>query len=349
MKSNYLYSTLLVLTLTLNANAAYTQLASLSELVGTTGATSVNSFVINGTTSYQITSGTSANYSVLKTTGLGGVKTTTQIITNAALRAVNGNGNSFSGATGFGRSSAGVLQLADGTSEAIYRINTTNNTISRYVSKADIDLLTGLDTNILAGHTVLPNGEHAFYDTRSDSFISTSSGSVSTTISTSALIAIAGNADSNGGITAFGTSLFWSENTNRRIYSYDTSTSTGSVALTTANITSVTGGASFTLGAMFAAPDNLIYFQDNQSRNVLSFDPTNAAASLTNVLTQAQLLAGPAGTSTLQQFGWYNDNLAFLVNTSAGGAAPGLYAIPEVSTFTLSLGALTLLGLRRRR
>ncbi|TAG07334.1 MAG: PEP-CTERM sorting domain-containing protein [Verrucomicrobia bacterium] len=340
--------------LSTNAHAAYTQLLTASNLVGSSGAVSVNSFVIIGDTSYQITNRVTTpsvvNSVITRTTGVGtGTPVTSVLTTNAQISAAGG-GVSFFGAFGIGQSSPGVLQVVDTVSNSVYRINQTTGAVTQYLSRAQASAALGVtNAQLFASNVILPSGEHLGYDAVGDSFYRTTGlGTASTALSAAGINGIAGNTIVNGGMAAVGDKFFWSSNTSDAIYSYDLVGALGNTVLTTAQIIAETGGTAYGAGDMFSAPDGNIYFVDNSSDSILSFNPSNPAGTLDTVLTSAQLSAGAANTSSVAQLGWFNGNLTFLVN-AGGSAVRGVYVIPEPSTFGLALGALAMLGLRRKR
>ncbi|MFT6862682.1 MAG: hypothetical protein ACJAVK_001241 [Akkermansiaceae bacterium] len=89
--------------------------------------------------------------------------------------------------------------------------------------------------------------------------------------------------------------------------------STGSTLLTSAQIESVTddqdGRAGFV--SIFSAPDGLTYFYENDSDSILSMDPNDPVNSLSVVLTEDELINGPAGSDVVGQLTWYDGEIVW--------------------------------------
>ena len=356
MKMHSLSSLAIVFALSLSAQGAYTQIASLAEVLGTSTATGFNAFAIEGNNLFATVSGPSNTYAITKVSGLGGVKTSSILTNTAAVDAVNGTATNLSGSTGFGLRAAGSLQFADSNSGSIYRVNTSTGAISTYVSKATIDTALSItNSQILGVHGNTSTGEYAFYQSRAGSralMATTGAGSVSTLINSAGLLALNGVDQIAGGIASQSGLIYFSTGASgsRNLYSYSLSLATTALVYTEAQLALLnTNNTGFSLTEMFAAPDGLVYLRNGQSKDILSFNPAAPSTSLSLVISSAALVGGAAATDALTHLDWYDGKLAFAVTSSAGGAVPGVYAIPEVSSFALTLGALTLLGLRRRR
>jgi hypothetical protein len=102
---------------------------------------------------------------------------------------------------------------------------------------------------------------------------------------------------------------------------------------------------------IFAAPDGLIYFNDNTSHSILRFSPANPASSLATFLTEAELVGGPMASNNPVCLSWYDPDGAGPLNgglTFHTFSTKGLYwaQVPEPAGLLL-LGLGTLL-LRRR-
>ena len=235
------------------------------------------------------------------------------------------------------------LIFAETGTDAIWSVDTNTGQLSSVVTKQVIDDYIGGTGPTILSPASCYKGNMYFYEGDTDSFLVTNSlGYVETYISADQLTAVAGNAAVNGGIAFDGSgNLIWG-NSGDGIYSWSCA-GIGSTLLTETDISSVTGATGTSLmGDILYAPDGLVYFFESRSDSILSFDLSDPVGTLKTVLSEDDLLDGPADYDNVFKLSWYDDNLAFNVL-----GAKGYYAVPEPMTVAvLGAGAL---GLFRRR
>lgn len=339
------------------ADAGYRQLAGFDAIDQGGSSFILSGSVLDGATSYHTVSG---NNRITKLEQVGGTPVFSELVDNATWQAAAGSPTSFMTIYGLGLSGQ-YLQFADSTSDQVYRVDTTTtNSVSVYASKATIEsylvnslgLAAGTEAQLLSPHTVhTASGEHYFYEGSSDTILRTNgANTVETFLSAATLTSVAGNAAVDGGITfdASG-NLYWGNNDNDALYVWNTSGSTGNQVLSAAQIQAVTGATSTGFADIYFAPDGNIYFYDSRADSILAFDPTDAVNTLSVVLSDTQLSAGPAGTDAVSNLTWWSGNGGVIGWDVLAGGGKGLYAIPEpASLMALGVGALAMARRRRR-
>ncbi len=237
-----------------------------------------------------------------------------------------------------------AIQLLDGANDEIYRFDTTTGTASVFASQADIMLETGLASVTLSnwnGTTL--TGAAVVLETQSDSvLIVTTAGTVDTLVTNAQLVAA--NAEPDSGITADASgNYYWGSNDSDTVFKYDGVNITP--LITAADFGGSTNGFS---GDFFYAPDGLVYLRADvnfANRGIFSFDPAavNPASTLTTILTEAELDAGPMGSSFTTEISWYDGNIGFHKISGSG-----YYNVPEPALGgLLAIGGLALLTRRR--
>jgi hypothetical protein len=211
----------------------------------------------------------------------------------------------------------GYLQYLDDFDNAVYRVDITSGELSLFVSSNGITT-NGVEADLLDASDFNTNGEMAFFDQRSDSIylVADSNGvaQVSRLIKSAEFEDLYGYKPINnvaGGMTfAANGDLYWTLTQTGStgpagggIYVRHKADGTLSQVLTQLQIqlaTMIFGNVGF--NDIYAAPDGNIYFYDRNSDSVLYFDPEDPENSLAVYLTEAQLVAGPAGNDYIGNF-----------------------------------------------
>lgn len=332
--------------------ASYNKELTWDDIRGTGGSRAVYSTILDGTTAYNILNlEDSANPGdsgrITKVTDIEGTRTYSELVSTLDwLMATGATGlNAWYGAGLVEDGGQKYLQLADTYTDSIWRVNVDTGAISSVASEAQIIALTGQASSQLLTPTTNYGTDMYFYEGRSDSILRTNgAGVVEVYLSDTDLIGITGNDSVSGGMTFDGAgNLIWGTNTSDSMYTYDGST--GSTLLSKAEITAFTGETKAGFSDIFFAPDGKVYFYEMSSDSILSFDPTDAANTLAFVLTEAELLAGPAQSDSVGQMEWYYNSIGW--TPVSASTTPGFYAVPEPTTLGLLL--VGVLGLIRRR
>lgn len=332
----------------------YLQIAAFTpDIQGSTGAPNFLGATIDGTTAYNVISGTNVStfHGLTKVTGLGGSKSNSVLVSQSAWDTANGGTpTSIGGGQVFDIGTQ--LQVADnvGTgTDSVYRINKSDGAITKYATAANFPA--GASTINFLGSGVLSTGEAALYDNANKRILATTGANSGIELISKTEFETAFGASATINAFAVGASdvVFIGDNNGDRILRYNPADDSNAVVLTTANITTVTGGATagFLTNAVYAAPDGRIYFYETVVDSIMSFDPSNPVATLTTVLDATALAAGPSNSTQVQNFAWYNGNIAWTQTIGSGGQVQGIYAIPEPAT--LGLIAMSGIGLLRRR
>ena len=235
-----------------------------------------------------------------------------------------------------------AIVLSDSKTDAVWSIDSNTGVITCLANSASIPA----DDLYTPGTAY--NGSYYFYGKTVDNpsggdpdeyaVFSTDGQAVSTVLSYDSIM----DFPLSGGLTFDGQgNMVFGSSSSDSMYSYDGDSIT--TLLSKEMITEFTGKVAAGFGDLFYAPDGNVYFYETTSDSILSFDPADAANTLAFVLTEDELLAGPAEYDNVYGLTWHNDNLAFNFLGSRG-----FYAVPEPMTMSL-LGIGTLTVFRRRR
>ncbi|UCG17075.1 MAG: hypothetical protein JSV19_03395 [Phycisphaerales bacterium] len=248
---------------------------------------------------------------ITKVENLDGVQTATEWLSTMDWFIANGGATSnMSSWYGFGIS-GDYVQWADSGTDSIWRLDkNAAGSIAEYVSAADIIAHTGEDSSqVLSPQTVAPNGEHTFYEGRSDSILMTTGpGAVITLVSEAELVAETGSNSANGGLTYdLAGNLYWGDSTSDSMYMKAASDGSLSKVLDKTEIIAVSGETAAGFGDIFGAPNGMVYFYESTGDNIMRFDPADPPGTLEIYVSEAELLAGPAGSDAVVCMTWYGN------------------------------------------
>ena len=255
------------------------------------------------------------------------------------------------------------LLFADALNDQVVRYDVAGDAVAQVLSSTQIQAATGAtNTSLGQGQATLPGGDLLFYDGSSDTLLRTNgtAGNVSTFISPAQFAA----SPTRGFVTSdsaaadvdyfarVGDTLYFGNDSADRLFSLDTTAadpaSTIQSVLAGEQIQAVTGFTGSGLAGFDAieqGPDGFVYFYEDRADSILRFDPASPSSTLELVLSESQLLAGPAGTDFVGGLVPFGDDIYFYTTTG------GLYRInpiPEPASLAVAgLAGLTLL--RRRR
>jgi hypothetical protein len=259
------------------------------------------------------------------------------------------------------------IQFPESQNDHVVRIHKDTGTVSIHTSAADIKAVTGLTSIAVTNFSGMsPDGESLFYESASNTILQTAGPGALTTLVTSADLAAVG-ATVKSGLTYDGAgNLYWGDDAGDhntapagdRIFRR----SPGGAIETILDANDflalgITDNRATFGGDMYYGPDGLIYLRYGRtgegSLGIYSFDPSLAdpASSLAIVLSEADLISGPAGLNAANagftyHMSWWNGYLAFTKEPERG--TQGYFALPEpASLLFIVLGALGLL--RRSR
>ncbi|MEM8781276.1 MAG: PEP-CTERM sorting domain-containing protein [Planctomycetota bacterium] len=346
------------------ASAQYIQLTDGDDIFADSGNTFIAGFVGDGSDAFAVISGNDVP-AIQKIEDAGGANTVTTTVDSTQLIGLTGN-DAY--APAFFDLSGDTILSGEITTDQIYGFSTVGiNGVSIEGSEPSLDaFIGGTGPGVFFGAVDAITGETFFYETDTDSIIANTSVNTFETVVTDTELAALSGDDIISGLAASDGVLFFGNASGSSplvegIYAFDTNTGTGEVLVTADQADAILGGTNGinpTNTGFFAAPNGDIFFFDSGFDAILSFDPDDPLGTLGFVLTQAEILAGPAnsglGTSSspvigITDLGWVDGELAFLIgsDSSVTGAIAGIYAIPEpASAALLGLGGLAML--RRR-
>lgn len=252
----------------------------------------------------------------------------------------------FFGASVVDRGLGDQVRFVNFFDNSIWEVDATTGTPVQVVSEAMINGSTIGTANLTASNGMLSDGTAIVYDGTSDSVYQiTPGGFVFNQITDTELAGLMGGTAPTyigSGFTLVGSDLYFGSNFGDSLYKWNVITDTGSVVFDTAALEALSDDIDGTAGVddVYYAPDGLIYFYEDDADYIYSFDPADPSGTLSVVLTEAELNAGP-GSDSVGQFAWWNGNIAWTDQRD------GFYAIPEPATALLA--ALAIVGVCARR
>ena len=314
----------------------YDEVYSFAEVAGTTGSTFNYGAAVDGDTVY-FSLNSSPNITKVDASG-------TSILLSTTDWTIASNG-----ATGLTtwyafESMGDYLVFGESSADQVWKVEKASGAISAVATTADIEAVTGMDSTSMSAYKGSCGDDYYFYEGNSDSILKVNvpTGTVSMVVTKAQLDSFANSLKVTGGFTfdAAG-DLYFGESEADGIFKWDGAI--GTPVLTKADITAVTGKTAAGFGDMLYGENGLMYFYESSSDSILSYDPADPTATLEIVLTEQQLLDGPAHKDILSGLAWYDGKLAF-----TGMGAYGFYAVPEPTVLGLMFGLAGLALLRRR-
>ncbi|MEO1498567.1 MAG: PEP-CTERM sorting domain-containing protein [Planctomycetota bacterium] len=262
-----------------------------------------------------------------------------------------GTGPNNDPSTGFGTGIIGGTMRAISAIESfVFEVDLGTGATTIVATRADLTAASGeaASATIPSIYDVAPNGDiYALNDAPGIQEqllkIDGATNAVSIEIDGATLETVVGGTQNLDGLAVSGGKLYIGSDASDSIVSYDLATGAVVTELTDPQIAAVTDVAD--IGGFrdfFAAPDGKIYFYETTSDHILSFDPADPTGTIATVISEADLIAGPAGSDAVNQLAWWDGNLAWTRSSN------GFYAIiPEPASALLA--AIAGVGVLARR
>ncbi|MEM8494401.1 MAG: PEP-CTERM sorting domain-containing protein [Planctomycetota bacterium] len=327
------------------ASAGYVQLIDLPTLQSTGGGAFLSS-TIDGNQGYALLNSTGGTAQVVRIDDIGGANNVSTLTSLADFDAAStGTVTNVSG-TIFDNGNS--LYIIDNTNDIVWTVSKANGSIIQLIDIAAAKpTLTGSLGPTFAEVDV--DGDLVYYESgadtldKSDGFLD----GFNTILTDTELDTLTGD-DTPTGLAIGPDGVYYlgqgSSSAGENIYFFDPSDGSSGVFLTEADIV---GGDDVSFSATaFTAVGNTLYARDGGTNDrFISIDLSTG--TVTTVIDEADLVAGPAMSDFAIDFSLFNGELAWSQTIGAGSQVAGIYAIPEPASLALAgLGALAML--RRR-
>ncbi|MEM7624284.1 MAG: PEP-CTERM sorting domain-containing protein [Planctomycetota bacterium] len=334
------------------ASSQYVQLADLPTINGGDGTILISGTIV-GDTGFAMLSG-SGLQRIVKIEDLGGANIVSELTSTAALNTALGEVPS--GISGTLLASGSDLIILENTTDQIVKIDQMTGAASLLVDDTTLDGLPGVSgaATVSFGDVNPTTGNVFFYEGDTDSVYEvTGTNAVSVVLSDTELASITGD-DTPGGLGVDGSGvLYFGQSTSpENVSFFDPSDMSSGTLITEADVLAAQGSGTdigISSTAFTVLSDGSVVFANTGTPdNFVSFDPADPAGTLAIVLSEAELLAGPAAVDAAIAFSEFDGEVAWFNLSAAGGGVPGIYAVPEPTTAALlGLGGLAMM--RRRR
>lgn len=339
------------------AEASYIQLVDRDTINGGDNTTLISGTIV-GTTGFAMLSG-GGNHRIVRIDDIGGTNSISVLTNTAAINTALGlTPNGISGTL---LASGSDLIILENTTDQVVKIDQSTGVASLLLDDATINALPGVsgEASILFGDINPVNGNPYFFEADTDSIIQvTGVNQVTFEFSSNLLAAVTGD-DTPSGLAIDENGVFYfgqnSGTENASFFAF--SGPLGQTLFTESDIQAaqgVLGDTTFSSTAFTVVGDKVVFANTGSPDNFISFDadPTTALASLEVVLTEQELLAGPASSDAAVAFTSFNGNIAW-VNLLNGpnNAVAGFYAfVPEPGSalLTIVMASLAAIGRGRR-
>lgn len=327
----------------------YVQLVDLPTLSGDDG-TALASGTIDGTTGYAVLSG-GGLHRIVKIDDIGGANSVTTLVSTSDWNNTVDPGmlGAPSGISGVPFISGSSLLIADLTTDQVVSVDTTTGVATLLVDEATVGGSIGF-AGLNRG-----TGNLLVYQSSAD-FLYETTGAVNgfnLILDDLQLTTVTGD-DTPTGASAASDGVIYlgqgSSGAGENIYFYDPSDMSNGVLATESDIVGALGDVSMSPTAFNLLEDGVLYFGDLGDNDAFrSIDPSVGPSSISEVIREVQLVAGPAQSDFVSSFSLYGGNLAWVQTQTVNGQVPGFYAIPEPSSLAIGLGLAIGLVIYRRR
>ena len=350
-KAFCLGATLMATVATGAASGQYVQLADLPTINGGDGTILISGTIV-GDTGYAMLSG-SGLQRIVKIEDLGGANTVTTLTSTVDLNAALGEVPS--GVSGTLLASGTDLIILENTTDQIVKIDQVTGAASLLVDDTTLDSLPGVSSpaTVSFGDVNPTTGNVFFYEGDTDSVYEvTGTNALSVVLTDTELASITGDDTPGGlGVDSSGVLYLGQSSGTENVSFFDPSDDSSGTLIVEGDVLAAQGSGTdigISSTAFTVLSDGTVVFANTGTPdNLVSFDPSAPVASLDIVLSEAELLAGPAMIDAAIAISEFDGQVAWFNLSAAGSGVPGIYAVPEPTTAALlGLGGLAML--RRR-